>query len=716
MADLSFALAIADADSDEVLRLEHDAGHDLRFADVDQLAASILNAALTGNNKTLHVERGIRVAKNADTLAIRPLSVGDRAYVDQNFALSHQQARGAWLLPEQASLKVGNINLASYLRLYPWHAMTLATDDVARVMLASTADSVTAWALLVPLFDVLLAPITMRAAGSSDPADTQLQNWATIHQSYNSLGLGSEPALKVFTYRGGWGALDRAGQAHARLSLIDALARYDPQQIASKFRAARVRKLTAATVKKATRGTPLARQILTRHLQPVLSAYFGGDWLSFLLYLGVPPNPNEEIVTALPQPKLYVSGSTKAAAVAAEHGLQVHDVHAMLAAFMGQTTSVSPVEQRTATLTRWWAQFDAAHASQTTGMPALWGLVDSGFANPETAPEQPLYRQLLTSDLAAEIDHQWDGVTLPRWPEAIVSEPYPHRLMAETFGPALKFWEGVALTAWYVCEGPYSRTPLTGLPAYHAHDLAALTDAGTPIHSSLFDELAQAEQQLGPPQQIESYPYELQLPEGTIGIRFSGGGQRREGFDILRDVITRHRQGWTRRYLDEYLRYRWENELNNVARELHRHIAAKGKAPTFRQFARFAADAANHWFNGDLAGLYTAIGEKAPIAPRRVDLLPTTAHQFVHDVYLTLGGQPYGDDLRITDFPAADRFRQISRLASASLKYLQITEALGRPPEPGEFGANRYEWEWADGIERGWILFQNAIEHVRRHP
>jgi hypothetical protein len=164
-----------------------------------------------------------------------------------------------------------------------------------------------------------------------------------------------------------------------------------------------------------------------------------------------------------------------------------------------------------------------------------------------------------------------------------------------------------------------------------------------------------------------------------------------------------------RKYLTEYHRHRWEHVLSSVARELHRHIASKGKAPTFRQFAKFAATAANHWFNGDLAGLYMAIGEKGPATPRRVDLLPTDAHNFVHAVYLALGGQHYSDDLRVTDYPAADRFRQISRLASASLYYLQISEALGRNLEPSEFGANRYEWDWASDIDQGWVASRKPL-------
>ncbi|MEV6527111.1 hypothetical protein AB0M43_34795 [Longispora sp. NPDC051575] len=711
MADVSFANEIVNATPDQLLILERDAGHSHRFTAVDHLAADAITTALAGN-KVFQIRHGIRGIKNADTLRLIP--VADRSFVNQTFALPGQQARGAWLLPEHVSLKVGSTNLPSYIRHHPWHAITMAADDVARVQTASTADSMVAWALLIPLFDTLLAPVTTRAAGSTASPDEQQQTWSSILQSYQHLGLQNEQALAVFAYRGGWSTLDRAAQSDARLALLDALARHNPLQIASRYRAKRVQALAAATMKKARRGTPLARQVLTRPLQPVLSAYFGGDWLSFLDYLGVQPNSNEEIVTALPQPKLYVGGSTKAATVAAEHGLPIGEVHAMLAAFMGQQTSVSPVEQRLGVLSGWWAQFDAIHTRHTAGMASLSGLLEEGFVDPEMGPTQPLYRELLTADLVTKIDQLWDGTTLPRWPEVIVSEPFPHRIMAETFGPAGTFWHNVALTAWYVCEGPYSRTSLTELKAYHERDLAVLAEAGTPIHPSLFDELVHAEQRLGPLQSLESNAYELQLPDGRIGVRFSGGGQRRDGFEILRDVITRHRQGWARRYLTDYLRHRWQQQLSTVARELHRHIAVKSKPPTFRQFAKFATNAANHWFNGDLAGLYTAIGEKAPVTPRRIDLLPTSTHHFVHAVYTALGGQRYSNDLRITDYPTADRFRQISRLASGSLYYLQLSEALGRNPEQSEFRAGRYEWEWATNLDQGWPRFQAAIEMALR--
>ncbi len=78
-----------------------------------------------------------------------------------------------------------------------------------------------------------------------------------------------------------------------------------------------------------------------------------------------------------------------------------------------------------------------------------------------------------------------------------------------------------------------------------------------------------------------------------------------------------------------------------------------------------------------------------------------------------MGGERYDELLRITDFHAADRYRQQARLAAASIYYLQLTEALGRVPEPSEFSANRYEWDWAGGLDRGWSIYERAIEQAR---
>src|SRR5262249_9170129 len=146
------------------------------------------------------------------------------------------------------------------------------------------------------------------------------------------------------------------------------------------------------------------------------------------------------------------------------------------------------------------------HARQSPNMPSLWGLVEEGgfitFDDVSHSPYTPgLYRDLLARDLVEEIDRLWGTTLLQRFPDRVVSEPFPHAAMAQAFGPALTFWHGCALTAWFMCEGS-SRTDMVGLPQYHAADIHILKQLQCPIQNELFEELLLGETKLGPPQEI----------------------------------------------------------------------------------------------------------------------------------------------------------------------------------------------------------------------
>ncbi|SOE24932.1 hypothetical protein [Streptomyces sp. OK228] len=299
----------------------------------------------------------------------------------------------------------------------------------------------------------------------------------------------------------------------------------------------------AGFAKKAKTGTALARRVLTRALQPVVSGYFAGDWLAVLDYLQAPPHPDEEVITALPEPRLYVGMSAQAAGMAAEVGIPEDEIHAMLAAFLGGPTSLSPVEERVAALRDWWTAFDQMHAAQRPGMRSLWGLVDNelmAFGPDEHGFTQQLYRQLLPASVNEQVDRLWQSVTLQRHAKSIVSNPRPHQLMAETLGPALEFWHGVALTAWFACEGPYSRAPLSGVADYYGRPLTALRAAGCPISPDLFEELRIAELHLGPEEAIVKERRKLPVgtPIGSFTLTMShSGGSRREGTVTLTDWV-----------------------------------------------------------------------------------------------------------------------------------------------------------------------------------
>jgi hypothetical protein len=308
-----------------------------------------------------------------------------------------------------------------------------------------------------------------------------------IDDCYGQLGLSVDDTLAVLRPGGGWSKLRFADKVNARNKLVQTVIAQASEATVRRWRARVIQELIASYYKKAKPGKgALARSVLTKPLQPNLAAYFNGDWLAFLAYLEEQPAEGEAITTALAQPRLFVGATTaRVAEVAAEHGLATDDVERMLAAMLGKQAGTSPVGERVAAMRRWWDAYDTLHAEQRSGSRSLWGLVDEGYINlggnfgNSAAP----YRQLLPADLVAEVNRLWDGITLRKYPDRIVSEFFPHHRMAETFGPALEFWDGVALTCWFVCEGPRSRTTIGALAQYHDVQLKQLDDAGFPIET-----------------------------------------------------------------------------------------------------------------------------------------------------------------------------------------------------------------------------------------
>ncbi|REK84476.1 stress protein [Streptomyces inhibens] len=698
------------------LALERAAGQH-RFADIDALTARLLAAGLAGQPVATVVPG--RGRQTPDTAKVTALTRQEEAFCARVFEVQEQQRRGAWYLPEKVSVKAGAVNLPHLLRERPAHALTLAADDTARLTAVEGWDTVLLWALLVPLFETLLQPVRLRAAGEIFPRTQQQRFWTAIDERYRLLGI-NEGALEAFRFGGGWHQLDRAGQQQARLALLDTLAAADLVELVARHRIQRLQGLMAGFAKKAKTGTALARRVLTKELQPVVSAYFGGEWLAVLDYLQAPPHPDEEIITALPEPRLYVGMSAQTAGMAAEAGIAEDEVHAMLAAFLGGGSSVSPVEERAAALRDWWAGFDQAHAAQSRGMPSLWGLVDQDLmmlSRTEQGFTPQLYRQRLPAEVREQVGRLWETVTLPRHPGSIVSNPRPHQTMAQALGPAAEFWHGVGLTAWFVCEGPYSRTTLDRVDRYYSRPLAALRAAGCPVDAALFRELQAAEQLLGAEEEItDSKDSTIETPYGQVTITSSmSRGTRRAGFERVRDLITRHRRAWTEQHLDAYLKHRWRSELEDVAREHHRFVAAKGRPPTLAQFARFATTAANHWTGSDLEALYTAIGEPAPSQQKRpARLLTEDGYDFARRVYQELGGKPVDHDTWMNSPEETQRQWQLSRLATESLRYLQLQEALGQPPTAKEFGAQRLTWPWPGEETEGWPVLQHVLATLTR--
>lgn len=712
---MTFGRSILGQDAEAVLTAELVHTHPVPFAEIDAVTSELVIASLSGEKVAVIEER----EKRTD-LELPPLTGHERAAVARVFTLPAQQARGAWFLPEDAAVRTGSANLPHHFAKYARFASSVARDEKATVMFGSDPDALYYWAVLDPLFAGLFAPFDLRGPAPVKGDAAELQGaWADVDTFYGALGVDGGEPLQRMRYGSGWSRLRSAEQLSVKQELLAQLRRSAHGKLGARYRVQACDPLLEKYYAKAKKAPPLMRQVLTKPLQRTLCAFFGGDWLALVRYLGEQPHPGEQIASALPEPRLYVETASRAGAVATAQGIPSSEIERIIAMFWASDTAESPVHKRLDVFRECWKVFDHAHGRQAPGMPSLWGLVEDfehiNFEH-ELKPaadthlyNRGSYRELLSPTLLDQIDALWGGVFLPAYPDAIVSALDPYARMCEALGPALKFWHGLALTAWFVAEGPSSRTDMKGAEHYYERDLDVLDAMGCPVDRRVFTELVAGEAALGPTEPIGEKVEEITDPGDDAAdddLRIvvtmqivTNRGYRRSGFERLRDVVTRYRCAWTETYFEAYLRALWEAELKDTAREYNKLFEVKRKVPTLKQFGKIAADPTNRWFGGDVSQLYRALGEKSPVTPVRRRYLSEAPARFAQRVFTAIGGEPTSWEQLASTIVDRDREKQDAawrahqdrvKLATISLKYVQLREALDRPPTLKEFGPSSF--------------------------
>ncbi len=710
----TFGQQIRNLAPDAVLALESEKGNWPPFPEIDAITSELVIAAFDGNRVAV-----IQASENQADLELPRLTGGERDVVGKVFTLPAQQSRGAWFLPEEAAVRTGSANLPYHFSRYARFAVGAARDEKAAVFFGQDPDALYYWAVLDPLFENLVAPFDFR--GPNPPkgdASEQHKTWADVAAFYSALRIDGGMPLQQMRYGAGWSRLRSAEQLAIKRALLEQIHRSLSGRLGARYRAWATVPLIEKYYSKAKKSPPLMRTVLTKQFQRTLCAFFGGDWLAFLHYIGESPHPEEQIASALPEPRLYVNASSKAIEAAAAAGVPQAEVERIISTFWASETTESPLHQRLDVFRKVWNAVDAAHAAQAPGMPSLWGLIEGdenidferdGERDPRLY-NRGLYRERLPENLLRTIDQLWGGVFLPSYPDVIVTALDPYARMCESMGRALHFWNGLALTAWFVAEGPSSRTDMKNAEEYYGDDLQVLAAMKCPVDRKVFDELIAGEAALGPQEPIDQHAERTR--ERSSGIRSLLGlgitismeivtnrGFRRAGFERLRDIVTRYRQAWTDQYFETYLRTLWESELREVAREYNKLFEVKRKAPTIKQFAKFTVEPTNRWFGGDVSQLYRALGEKSPVAPVRRRILTERPARFAQRVFAAIGGAPTKwEDLAKT-IVGRDRAAQDAawrahqdrvKLATLSFKYVQLREALDRPPTLKEFGRGSF--------------------------
>ncbi|MEX2324059.1 MAG: hypothetical protein WEA29_09860 [Acidimicrobiia bacterium] len=691
-----------------------DLGDD-RFSVLDDVIKEVGQRILDGSHPLTWTLEGARLVK----VEYSWMSRTQRSWLSDAYSPDGVRGRGGWFLPERGRLEPGWISLPQLLDNGPRFALSNARN-IAGTLPLDTWECILTWSLTNRLAGDLFDPFEIRGRQSGKLATDEVKaRFDTYRDLLEALGIDVGDALQPFLPGHGWSRRNANQVVEARVALRHAL--YDgwADRSGSLYRALYLSELADRYYDRANADrSALRRRVITKQYGPHLVALFGGDWLALLDYLGEQPHPDEEVVYELPVARIDVD--TASSRVRAEGREE---------AGRGASTALedpadSPIASRIAVLTDIWSQFDQAQANQQSGMRPLPSLETSEFRAFHLTedeydpghPQEALMESVLRGETIERVNDLWGMAVFERWPERLHTEVLPFNQVAKAVGPAWEFWEGVERTIWYVAEGPYSRTDVAGLSSYYSKLIKRLDEVGNPIDVNLFTDLARAEKKLGPPEDIER---EMGSSASlSITMRF---GQRREGFEFLRDVVTQHRRSWMDSHLQNYLQ-RWRRDLEEVHGAYHRRIADIGKPPTLRQFSRIANRTANSWFGGDLGSVYAAIGEKRAVVPKYDRLMPENVAALAQKVFRALGGRPLGrftvevptgaeQEARASVYRAADAARGAIRL-------IQCREAKGAKPTIAEFGTPRWRrfGDLFGGGESGWDRFIRQIDEALTDP
>jgi len=699
----------------QVLELERENERGENFAELDKLIAELAVRSLRG-------ERIVSMSVDemrGGSVEIHNLTASQTKLIKNNYDFARQRERGSWTLPEKETIDVGWLNLTHNFADFEYFPLSAAGGEVCRVKLETSPETVFLWSVLSPFMEKIAHPIKLRSTLVGVYDFVKLKSvWSELDEFYKTIRISDVEAMNVFRFCGGWSKLaNRAAQLDAKKKLLEELSTKINASTGTFYRFYALRSLLQQYYKKAkSDGIVKRKQVVTKAFQPLLTGFFGGDWLEFVKYLGERPHPDEQIVTALPKPQILAGGATRIKEISKTEGVSVAEIEKVAAALWQKPSGISPIEERVACLKKYWQRFDELHARQKPGMKSLWGLVEEGkriIFEPiqEDIFHPGIYLELLPDELISEIEKLWGTTMLNKYPERIVSEPFPHAVMADVIGPALSFWQNCALTAWFLCEGPYSRTDMEGLAHHQRRYLAELKDMKTPIDPTMFSELIEAEKRLGPEERIERETSSETLDFGiTISMSVSAGA-RRAGFENLRDIITRHRRIWMQKHFEQYLKTRWESEITTAAEKFFLKMSEKGgKPPTVKQFVSTAALPTKNWFGGDISLLYTAIGEKIPFRPEKRLLMPKDKTAFVKKIAELLPSQ----DFNYYGQQAGEYIQKqyVEELAQKALNFIQLYEAAGEIPTLKDFSTKFKQNSQVlhDDENQAWEIYVSAIK------
>ncbi len=695
-----------------------------------------------------------------------------KQFIDKTFSNEALQRNGCWYLSDKETLNCGIINLPAYYRSFPDIAMNLCVSERYRVSMKNSGEAIFIWAFLLPHFEEALLPLMLRGflSGSPDLSDSI---WQEVDFSMSKYGLHENPEYQRLRKGKQWLGLDDDERLRAKLEFVDAVLskmKLQPGSLRS-WQSDRLRERFYE--KTDTSGKPRRNSVVTKEYQKDLAGSFAGNWVEFLRWISEEPHPEDQAIGELPSPQIRVSGSEKAAAVAAKLGINEAEVAAVLGA--NWEGKQSPVMSRLDVMKRYWDEFHQLHLNQTADKDSLHGLLvyspwpqflppriekitskedwEESFKHrveqfPEKAEElawekhrdrmiqeRELVARCVTNHkaisrfspaLLQEIDKFWGAEVISTHAQKIVPAQSAQVNFRKAFGSALEFWQSIAVRYWFLCDGvrfddeeayltfstPDPKHNAVRAGAKWRKELKLLDEIKCPIDPEFLKILAERESKMST-------------------LRSNG---KRDGFVEFNKIVSEFREAWAERFLGSYLESRWKQDLSGFSRAYEKKNADRGQPPTWRMIIKPLGTAANSWFGGNISETYQSVSLKSPIS-QSVDCdLAMDRHVICLTTFERLRS-------RIRKAVARKNFRQedkdwdpnekfvpetvkameaepAANMAKGALKFIQQTRARGKRPTMKQFGYKTSLETLANvceiSVEDAWQLFCEVVEAASR--
>lgn len=639
----SFGAKFREGSLQSALDLERGAGRSARFQPLDSLLESVIERMLGAQEVAKFV-----LDRNRPGFTLLGIDHSELQLIRNNYSAPSLESRGCFFLPDEVAVS-SIIQFPFVYRRWPRFAARITTEVAVTVQAEGSADAVFAWGVLLPIAELLYTPL--RVSGRFDRERTLnglIEEWPQTAVLLADLGF-DVAGMGIAQKTGRW----NNQQMWRRAQILSRL-QYKPG-LGSLIRIALVRLLVARYYSKVDKkGYVTRKRILTKEYEQLLVGVFGGSWPAFVDYLGETPHP-DDAADHEPPPRLALITDELAPAI-----------QARVATARSYWDIVGEVERRQRSTER------LARALVPDSEDYLYADGRSGRLILEDG-----WKRCLPPDLNSAVMELWGTQYWPQTPQRIVTAPNPHFNLALAIGPAIRFWHGAHLTAWYMCRGGWSRTTLADLRRYYERDLLELSRLECPVEPSLLKRIADAERLLGPAREVVG-KHEL-IQSGSVRISIGTDiSSERDGFEAARDVIATAREEWTRLYLTTYLQRRAHEDLESANRFYWRAVADRTKPPTIKQFTGSAGSLADNWLGGDLEAAYVIIGATSPIHAELVGRRSLPRLEFVQKLLEGLGGRNLNLD------PVSAGYREaweVVSMANAGLRYLQAREGTGGKPQ-----------------------------------